>query len=157
MSYDILRFLSCGHSSHCVAIGWKIPTVEPRGLWSFFMAPNLGEPARSPRGLLEKRDGTFKCACYLCTYVSIFDGYRSKLSSHSALIGLCLLRVSHPCVFSSLWDRYNFIPEVCGMDAFDIGRLPTTELAVFVCSTTGQGEVRASRFPFLVSLGQFLV
>lgn len=37
--------------------------------------------------------------------------------------------------------RYLFDVEVIPMDNVQINLLPTTKLALFVCSTTGQGEV----------------
>ena len=37
-------------------------------------------------------------------------------------------------------ERLHFSTEVCSMDDFEVRRLPTSPLVVYVTSTTGQGE-----------------
>lgn len=55
----------------------------------------------------------------------------------------CLPRVAHLLSLALARTLYShrLRTTVCAMDAFDIAQLPQTRLVVFVCSTTGQGEV----------------
>lgn len=41
--------------------------------------------------------------------------------------------------------RYGFVPALSSMDGCNISELPTAKYGVFVCSTTGQGEVSCGR------------